>query len=222
MTTQAPQGGPPAAPAAPAPEGGAPPAPPPAGDGAEVKLTSRQLQERLGESSASGRKALLSEYGFKSQDELKTAIDRLKSLENEKLTAEQRAQKQIEELGAKAKDGEAHAATSAAAIDLLFATLTPEQRAVIETAAPATPAAKLQMIQLARAFAGAAPPAPAGAPPPPPAPTTTTPPTGAPKPNGGQKTAYERYAEYPEHSLRAAAFYKANAAEIEASRPPPR
>jgi len=226
MTTAAPTGAgaPPAAPVTPAPDVAPPPAaPPPAGDGAEVRLSSRQLQERLSESSASGRKALLGEFGFKSQDEMKAAIARLKTLEDEKLTSEQRTQKALEEATAKAQAGEAHSITAKAAVELAYATLSAEQKAAVDAVAPADTAStadRLRFIQFARALPGA--PAsgtqqPPGAPPP----VTTTPPTGAPRPTGA-KTAYERWAEFKDGSLSQSAFYRANAAEIEASRPPPR
>ena len=184
---------------------------PPVGEGAEIKLTSGQLKERLSESSASARKALLKDLGIESQEKLKERLDRLTALENEKLTVEERTKKELAELGERAKAADSHSTTAQAAVEALFATLTDAQKAAIEEQAPASAAEKLKLITFVRKLGGTAPALPA-------APATTAPAAGAPKPSG-VKTAFERWSEMKPNSFTRDAFYQSNSAAIEATRP---
>ncbi len=204
-------GAPPGAPPA------APPGAPPPDSGTEVKLSSAALKNRLDEERAAGRRALLKEYGLEKQDDLKGRLDKLKALEDEKLSTEERNKKQLDEATARAAAGDAATQTAQAAVDALFATLSETDRAAIEAQEPKTAAERLRLIAFTRALRSGTP-APGAPTPGAPPPATTTPSPGAPKP-GAQKTAFEKWSAMPEGSMQRDFFYRTHGAAIEASRP---
>lgn len=206
------------------------PASTPATDADTVRMTPAQLKARLDEQSAAAQRKLLKELGFEKPEDVKSAAARLKALEDEKLSEQERTQKQLKELAAAVEANKPLATLASEAVDELFKALPAEQQAVIDDEAKGDPAARMRLIRLARRLMPATPPAPivvapaAGtppaAPPLPPPPASTTPPPAAPRP-GVVKTKYEQYQEMrAAENPMADIFFSLNERAIKASTPP--
>jgi hypothetical protein len=199
-------------------------------------MSSAQLKQRLADERDAARKQLLAKHGVEKAEDLDTKLAKLKELEDAQLTAAERTEKKLAELAAAAETAKGANAIADQAVTELLAQLTPAQQEAIAKQEPKTAADKLRLIRFVRELAAASPPpppatpplgaAPLGtapaAPPPPPAPpsppATTTPAPGAPRP--GSKSKFDEYVELKLKSPAAAgAFYSANKAAIETSRP---
>lgn len=217
----------------------APPAAPlatlPASDADTVRMSSAALKKRLEDEAATAQRKLLKELGVEKPEDLKTALASLKTLQEEKLSAEERTQKRLADLTEKASAGEKHATLAKKAVDTLFATLPEDQQKAIDEMANGDAGERLRLIEFARRLgpaatttaapgaspAGAPPLAnqPPAAPPLPASPATTAPPAGAPRPSA-VKTKYDEYQDLQKTDPnRATVFLMLHERAIKASTP---
>lgn len=247
MSTAAPDGTAPAAPAVPLtpPAEQAPPLPvgasAPAVDEKFVKMSSEAFAKRQAEAAESAQRKLLKDLGVDKPEDLKAALASLKALQDEKLSDKERTEKQIRELEKASEKGSKSAALAIEAVNELFASLPEDQRAAIDEMANGDPAERLRLIRFARklgsvpvpaippaAVPGTAPPAQAatGTPPPavppaPPPPANLAPPPGAPR-SSAQKTKHDEYQELQRTDpKKATVFFMLHERAINASAPPP-
>ncbi len=215
------------------------------GDDKIVRMSPEQLAKRLGEASESAQRKLLKDLGVDKPEDIRTALANLKALQDEKLSVEERTQKQLKEFEKAAEKGAKSATLAADAVNELFALLPAEQQAAIDEIAAGDPGERLKLLRLAKklgpapapaaaagaaaaataAGAGATPPgtAPGAAPttPNPPPPANLAPPPGAPK-SSAQKTKYDEYQELLKAGdKKATVFFMLHERAINASAPPP-
>lgn len=219
-----PAGVPAAAPAAPATPAAAAPTVPIVPAPAEPEKEPHWLPDRLRRSEEAARKAILKELGVENPKDAKAALDAYKADQEAKKSELQRAQERAAALEAAAAERDQYrsAVEAQAAADL--ATLTPEQRAAVESLAGDNPLKVSNAIRALRptwaapATASVAPTAPA-APAPMAAPANTAAPAAAPRPTS-PKSKWDEFQELDRSNPRAAGlFYSLNKLAIEASRP---
>jgi hypothetical protein len=173
------------------------------------------LPKRLEEAKRSAQRALLEQYGVRDPKELESKLAKLAELETASLTDQERAQKEREELQAKASAGERYKTSFTALVDREFQRLTESQREVIDRQAGGDPERRWQLMELAAAFAAPAQPGQQR-----PNATTTKPDAErapAPVPS---KTPFDTWTEMRAHSPQLAAlFYSNNTAAVEKTRP---
>lgn len=221
-----------AAPPADPPAPPKPPASPPVSDADKVRMTPAQFKERQEEAATAAQRKLLKDLGFEKPEDAKSALARLKALEDKELSDTERAEKARKELEREVESAKPIKAVAADAMSELLATLPEAQRKAIEEEAGDSPQERMRLYRLTRKLMPSAPigdtPSPAAppaapstpaAPPPPAPPATTAPPPGAPRP-GAVKSKWDQWQEMVSRSDRGAdIFYNLNARAIEASRP---
>lgn len=172
------------------------------------------LPGRLTEARENERKKLLQELGAEKPADLKAKLKRLEELEAATLTEQERTQKQLAELGAKAQQFEALQKTFTQMVESEFSALTDQQKSAIDARANGDAQKRWEIMDIMRA-AGALtvqPPAPKPA-------TTAAP--GAPPPPASPKDPKSPRAIYEAKKLidpmGAELYRQMHAAAIEAS-----
>ena len=179
------------------------------------------LPGRLNQAKDSAINGLLSELGVKDSATLKANLARLSELETASLTEQERVAKRLADLEPKAQKAERLEAVFKSVVEAEFSTLTESQQAAIDARANGDPEKRWELMQLAKAFAGAAPSQPPTAPA-----TPATPNPATTRPDGAQKPPARSEALTPRQQyeamrntdpMRATIFYQLNRQAIDAS-----
>lgn len=215
------QQGAPATPATPAPPGTQQPAPPAAGAAPPASAAPVvDMKAEMAKAAAEAQTATLAALGFKNIDEAKAAQSALDKLQKERLTADERARIERDELTAKASKADIAIGELKAMQDGQIAKLSDDARKQLESLAGNDPVERSKYLR----FLAAAAPAPAspGVPPaaPPLPPANTGAPPGAPPP-GAIPSAYDHWQTVQQRDpVLGAVALQMNHAAIQATRPP--
>jgi hypothetical protein len=181
------------------------------------------LPGRLDQAKRSARAEILSELGIDDPKAGKEAIAAYRAEQEAKKSELQRAVERAAALESAAKERDTYRARVEAMTSQTLATLTPEQRNVVERLSGGDPLKMADTIDMlrptwAQSSTPIAPITPAA--PLPPAPATLAPAGAPPKPTAA-KTKYDEWQDLEQSGKRnaAAMFYAANAAQIEQHRP---
>ena len=191
------------------PEPVTPPPAPPTPAPETVSMTSEAFKARLQEERGKGVKALLKELGLDKPEDLKSAYEKLKTMEAEKLSEFERIGKELEAAKKGSEEGLRYQKIAKDLFDEQWAKLPENVRADIEAEAGDSFDERLKLARFAAKLTPPSKPAPVS--------KNETKPAPEPKP---VKTAHERYQDLLKADpLGASFFLNANRVAVEETRP---
>ena len=183
-----------------------------------VSMSSAALKARLDEERSKAKAALLKEFGYESQADLKAVLAAAKAKQDAELTETQRLAKALDDLKPRAERADKLERSLAALVEAQFSALPEKAREAIDGVANGNPEERLRMMEVFRQSGLLSASAAASTAPPAAAPVTTTP-GPAPRP-AAMQTPWDKYQELQKRNpLLASAFFQANRAAIDESRP---